>query len=272
VAPAGPEPGATPPAAPPGTEGANPYTPESPELNPYFHPRADGGGSAPASAPLLELRCELVAKPRAGSVRGSVLSDKSAPIAGAQVELSGPSSHNVVTDGAGEFTVPSLGVGNYGVRVDADGYLIGFVSVDVKPGEQATPRVILAPKPKQAAVELTKQEVRIRKEIFFKTNSAEISEKSNSLLSEIADVLLRNPQVREVEVQGHTDNTGSPETNQVLSQQRAEAVRAALITAGVAEARLTAKGYGDSRPLVPNLTERNRARNRRVQFIIRSQD
>ena len=64
---------------------------------------------------------------------------------------------------------------------------------------------------------------------------------------------------------------GKPELNKALSQARAEAVRAWLITAGVSADRLTANGYGDARPLAPNLTERARARNRRVQFIIRQQ-
>jgi outer membrane protein OmpA-like peptidoglycan-associated protein len=114
--------------------------------------------------------------------------------------------------------------------------------------------------------------VRIRKQIFFKLNSAEISEKSNDLLSEIADVLLRNPQVKLVEIQGHTDSTGNADVNQALSQSRADAVRAWLVAAGVDASRLMSKGYGPSRPLEPNLTERARARNRRVQFIIKEQE
>ena len=119
---------------------------------------------------------------------------------------------------------------------------------------------------------LTKQEVRIRKQIFFNLNSAQISDKSHDLLSEIADVLLRNPQVRLVEIQGHTDSTGNPDANQALSQERADAVREWLIAAGVDASRLVSRGYGDTRPLEPNLTERARARNRRVQFIIKEQD
>jgi outer membrane protein OmpA-like peptidoglycan-associated protein len=114
--------------------------------------------------------------------------------------------------------------------------------------------------------------VRIKKQIFFKTNSAQISEKSHGLLSEIADILLRNPQVHLVEIQGHTDSTGNPEVNRELSQLRADAVRQRLIENGVDGARLESKGYGDTRPLLPNLTDRNRAANRRVQFIIKQQD
>jgi outer membrane protein OmpA-like peptidoglycan-associated protein len=71
-----------------------------------------------------------------------------------------------------------------------------------------------------------------------------------------------------VEIQGHTDNSGSRDGNQRLSDARANAVRDWLVKAGVAGGRLKAKGYGQDRPLAPNVTEANRAKNRRVQFII----
>jgi outer membrane protein OmpA-like peptidoglycan-associated protein len=223
------------------------------------------------AALLVALRCELTAKPRLGSVRGLVLGENGQTVPSARVQLAGPSGQELMTNAQGQFSAAGLATGSYSARVEADGYLIRLQAFEVEPDQIATPEVALVPKPKQAQVELTKQEVRIRKEIFFKTNSAEISEKSTGLLGEIADVLLRNPHVKLVEIQGHTDNTGTPEGNLQLSGERAEAVRQALIATGVDATRLTAKGYGDSRPLVPNLTERHRARNRRVQFIIKDQ-
>ncbi|MFI5308882.1 MAG: OmpA family protein, partial [Polyangiales bacterium] len=225
----------------------------------------------PLAPPLVPLRCELTAKPRTGSVRGTVESEAGKAVAGARVELIGPASQSLTTDAQGLFAVVSLTVGSYAARVEADGYLIRLVSFEVEPAKVATPQVTLLAKPKQAQVELTKQEVRIRKQIFFKSNSAEISEKSNALLSEIADVLLRNPQVKLVEIQGHTDSKGNPDLNQQLSQQRADAVRTWLVGAGIEAGRLISKGYGDTRPLVPNLTDWHRAQNRRVQFIIKEQ-
>ena len=89
------------------------------------------------------------------------------------------------------------------------------------------------------------------------------------MLSELADSLLRNAEITELEIQGHTDNRGGRQHNQDLSQRRAEAVRTWLVNAGVASSRLSARGYGQDRPLAPNITARNRARNRRVQFMIR---
>lgn len=240
------------------------------DLNPYLYkqpaPSAPARASEGARVPL---RCQLKAKPRAGALRGEVVAIDGKPIAGAQVVISGPTPQTSVSDASGMFAAPRLDAGSYSVRVEAEGYLLELENVDIVAEGQASLRVELVPKPKTAQVELTQREVRIRKQIFFKTSSAEISETSNALLTEIADVLLRNPQVTSVEIQGHTDGLGNPAANLQLSQDRADAVRDWLIRAGVAPDRLTAKGYGDTRPLMPNITERARALNRRVQFILR---
>ena len=103
-------------------------------------------------------------------------------------------------------------------------------------------------------------------------DSATILPQSNALLTEIAGALVKNPRIKRVEVQGHTDNTGTAEHNKQLSEDRANAVVTWLGSHGVATDRLTARGYGQAKPLVPNVTAGNRAKNRRVQFIIVDQD
>ena len=177
----------------------------------------------------------------------------------------------MVSDGSGAFTLAGLPVGDYVARVDAPAYLLKSQPFSVTTGGEAALQLTLTPKPKDAAVTLTAKEVKIRDQIMFKSSSAEIDERSTGLLSEVADVLLRNPQAGYVQVQGHTDNKGDPEANLQLSQQRAEAVVQWLIGLGVGADRLEAKGYGDTRPIVPNLTPGNRARNRRVQFIVKTE-
>jgi outer membrane protein OmpA-like peptidoglycan-associated protein len=91
---------------------------------------------------------------------------------------------------------------------------------------------------------------------------------SFGLLEELAELFKNKPDIKLAEVQGHTDNTGSPVYNQRLSQGRAQAVVDTLVRLGVAPDRLTAKGYGADKPLVPNSTDANRAKNRRVQVMI----
>ena len=112
------------------------------------------------------------------------------------------------------------------------------------------------------------REVKLKKEVHFQHDSVDVLPDSFGLLEELADLLKSKPELRLVEVQGHTDNTGSAVYNQRLSQGRAQAVVDSLVRLGVASDRLVAKGYGADKPLVPNTTDGNRAKNRRVQVII----
>ncbi|MCK5656345.1 MAG: OmpA family protein, partial [Deltaproteobacteria bacterium] len=85
------------------------------------------------------------------------------------------------------------------------------------------------------------------------------------LLDEVASILEKNPEM-EVEVQGHTDNTGSATYNQWLSEKRAQKVKDYLVSKGIDSSRLEAKGYGLTQPVASNATEEGRAQNRRVEL------
>jgi OOP family OmpA-OmpF porin len=78
--------------------------------------------------------------------------------------------------------------------------------------------------------------------------------------------LLKSCDSARVEIGGHTDNLGDPATSQPLSQQRADTVKAELVRLGVSADRITARGYGQTRPLVPNTTSAGRIANRRVEI------
>jgi outer membrane protein OmpA-like peptidoglycan-associated protein len=88
------------------------------------------------------------------------------------------------------------------------------------------------------------------------------------LLDEVAATLKDHPEVKNVRVEGHTDDTGGAAANVKLSQSRAEVVREYLVTHGVAAGRLTAKGYGDTRPVASNTTAAGRKTNRRTDFVV----
>lgn len=107
-------------------------------------------------------------------------------------------------------------------------------------------------------------------QIRFGSNRAIIDSSSLPLLQDLRDVAGRCPGAR-IEIAGHTDSSGRAVYNLSLSQQRAAAVRDYLVTAGVDPARLTAKGYGETRPIADNASAAGRAANRRIEFIIEGQ-
>jgi OOP family OmpA-OmpF porin len=102
--------------------------------------------------------------------------------------------------------------------------------------------------------------------INFDIDKATIKPESMGTLNMVVQVMKDNPDVK-FEVDGHTDNTSTPAHNQTLSQQRADAVMAQLIVMGVDPARLTSKGFGDSKPMADNTTLEGKANNRRVEFV-----
>jgi outer membrane protein OmpA-like peptidoglycan-associated protein len=106
-------------------------------------------------------------------------------------------------------------------------------------------------------------------DLFFDFNSEKVRAESEPTLREIAEVLRRNPDWA-LSIEGHTDNVASDQYNLELSSRRAAAVKAALGTRfGIAAARLTAAGFGESSPRDRNDTLEGRARNRRVELVRR---
>jgi len=102
--------------------------------------------------------------------------------------------------------------------------------------------------------------------IHFDTGKATIQPDSEAVLQQIVDLMQQNPALK-LRVEGHTDNQGAAAANQTLSERRAQAVVAWLTSHGVAASRLTAKGFGASKPIAENATEDGRAKNRRVELV-----
>jgi OmpA-OmpF porin, OOP family len=103
--------------------------------------------------------------------------------------------------------------------------------------------------------------------IYFAYGSAKLDPASKPLLASVLDVVTKCPRFK-VEVSGHTDDSGAPADNQTLSQRRAEAVVSYLKAEGVAAGRLQAAGYGQTRPVAGNDSDKNRALNRRIEFRV----
>lgn len=116
-------------------------------------------------------------------------------------------------------------------------------------------------------VELVPGDAVVLQNIQFEFNSAALTEDSQSGIEMLASFLQRNSELK-VELAGHTDDVGNANYNLKLSSERAEVVRNALIGKGIDGTRLTAKGYGANKPLVPNDSDEHRAVNRRTEMIV----
>ncbi len=103
--------------------------------------------------------------------------------------------------------------------------------------------------------------------IFFEYAKATLRKDSYPELDRIAESLKENPSLS-IEIQGHTDNVGSIETNQKLSEERAGAVKTYLLSKKIPSSRVTSIGFGETKPISSNDTDEGKAKNRRVEFLI----
>lgn len=148
---------------------------------------------------------------------------------------------------------------------DGDGVLDADDKCPNQPGvpaEQGCP-------PARAQINVETKKIEITEKVYFDSNKAAIQERSFKLLDDVAALLVANPSVATVVIEGHTDDRGEAEYNKSLSQRRAEAVKTYLVDKGVAEGRLVPEGFGEERPAQPNTTAAGREANRRVEFLIR---
>ena len=112
----------------------------------------------------------------------------------------------------------------------------------------------------------------IKEKVQFRLNEAIIEKASASLLDEIASVILKNPQIKQLLVEGHASAEGDAVANEKLSDARAKAVREELVARGVTASTLESKGFGAKRPIASNDNEEGREKNRRVELRITKQD
>ena len=240
--------------------------PEGEVLLEVSHPEYE---SAQCTAPVpSDTRCELVPSSLDGTLRVLAVDRDGSPVPQITITVRGPSEHRLISDATGAAVVEALEPGAYTAHIDDPVYLIAVADLDIVARQETTVQLAVLPKPSRPGVIVKKKEIALRRQVSFATGSDEILPNSEPILFEIADALLRNPDIELVEIQGHTDNSGARELNMRLSQERAEAVQRWLTQHGVESARLMAKGYGPTHPIAPNITQQNRARNRRVQFRI----
>jgi OmpA-OmpF porin, OOP family len=102
--------------------------------------------------------------------------------------------------------------------------------------------------------------------INFDTGKSAIKPESMTIIEQIVGMMKSNPELK-VNIEGHTDNVGSPASNKILSEERAKSVVSAIVSKGINIDRLSSSGYGQDKPIADNNTDEGRARNRRVELV-----
>ena len=162
----------------------------------------------------------------------------------------------------GKFLLSLPAGANYGIAVAADGYLFHSENFDLPKGDgfnSITKDIELKNIKVGSNIAL--------RNIFFNTGKWKVKVDSYSELERLV-TLLNDVSKLKIEISGHTDNVGTASFNQLLSQKRADAVVNYLLSKGIDKRRLSAKGYGQSKPIDSNDTSEGRAANRRTEFEI----
>lgn len=209
------------------------------------------------------------ARPTAISlIKGTVKDEGGNQVSGAVVEIKDMKTKQV------SFATVDSASGEYMLAVKKKNDIILTVKKDNIAFNTQIVRVVDLPKtmePKEVALNV--QEAKsgstfVMDNILYNTNSADLQEESKIILENFAAYLKDNPKIQ-IEIQGHTDNVGNPKDNEALSTNRAYTVKTVLESLGVDAKRITAKGFGQNKPIGDNTTEAGRAKNRRTEFLIK---
>jgi len=203
-----------------------------------------------------------------GDIRGRVL-DKNTemPLAKAKVWLADNTS--TTTDENGEFIIKGIPAGYEIVSASAAGYADGYAAADIGQGNE-NPEVIVSLERGKNSAKYNNKQVAVGEtinlnNILFDQGKAELKNESKGELDKVIAFLHTNMNAQ-IELSGHTSSEGDANLNRSLSYKRVKSCKDYMLTQGIDAGRIIAIGFGPDRPLVPNDTEANRARNRRVEM------
>ena len=169
---------------------------------------------------------------------------------------------NLQTDETGNYLITLPKGKDYAFNVNRKGYLLFSENFSLSHEQGDTAYNIdipLSPIEANAATTL--------KNIFFDPNKFEVKPESQVELDEVVQLLKDNPTVK-IQINGHTDNSGNASDNKTLSENRARAVTSYLVTKGIAAARLSSKGWGDTQPVADNASPQGKAQTRRTELKV----
>ena len=212
---------------------------------------------------------DLREKPTTAIMSGTVTDAVSGNFLKAYIAFPGAAVQTVSTDTETGFYSAVLPEGAVSVTVNADGYNGVEKMVQIVAGQNISRdfALELVPVIVEEIIPIEIGQVLSFDNIYFDFNSADIKTESYPILNEVVDILKANPEAV-IRIAGHTDSDGSESYNQTLSEQRAASVLNYLVQNGIEARRLSTVGYGELQPVVPNTSRENKAKNRRIEFIV----
>jgi outer membrane protein OmpA-like peptidoglycan-associated protein len=206
----------------------------------------------------------------AAKVAGRIAEDSGKPVV-ATVKLAGPQIAEAKTDESGNLSV-AVQPGQYMLRVEADQYLSREMTTSVAEGVENPLNITMHARPAIAGAVYKDGKITLRQPIAFKAKgskaTASFAVGATRVLDEVIDLLINHPEIRQIRVETHTDNSLPPAKAQELTNQQAQAIAEYLSQQGVPKDQVVAEGMGSSKPRVPNLGKVGRMKNRRVEIVV----
>jgi OOP family OmpA-OmpF porin len=185
--------------------------------------------------------------------------DKAIP--GAMILFTASSKYPATVSAGGDYEIKLGGAEEYGVKVEAPGYIGEFERLDLRTQVLKDIEMNFKLVPIEVGASIT------LKRVLFERSKPVLLASSYDELDMVVDFLKENPKV-EILLEGHTDNQGRHDLNMKLSRERTNVVKAYIVSKGIEDRRIATKGYGGTRPIADNDSEDSRALNRRVEFKI----
>ncbi len=205
--------------------------------------------------------------PRAVSVRGRVNVPEGADLDEVMAFITGGDGETqpLSLEDDGSFTA-EVHSGLVTVSASLEGFMTAGRDAMLDAGSDDSLDVAITREESEVIVGVSETDLRVQGRIEFESGTSTMLDDAREILDVVAAVLFENPQLRRIQIQGHTDDAGDEDYNMDLSQRRADAVAQYLQERGVSSERLDPEGFGSANPLVPNTSRRNRMLNRRIEF------
>ena len=210
-----------------------------------------------------EVKVELEAKVVTGSVSGKIVDPNGRGVQ-AVLHFSGAQAYDSRSSPDGSFSA-ALTPGAYRMAAEAPDLGSKQVSVNVAPGRDREIEVALrAP---NSDVTLEGYTISLRTPVRLGSGSPHLSPKEELEIGAVAAILQDHPEIRTLQVDAHWDTSAGP-TAKPLTERQAQFIKDYLVSKGVAESRIEARGVGGDQPLLPNIAPANRAKNRRIELHV----